>query len=205
MKTEFEVPELDESVNRKSVVREHAYVLFSVLGAFWVVELLDRILPWDLEYMFGVQAKTWGGLVGVLFWPFLHGDFAHLLGNTVPFVVLGGLVMASGVRTFVVVFWMSTIVGGLGIWLFAAQGSNHIGASGVIFGFLGFLLLRAWFGRRIRWVLVAVVAAFLYGGILFSLARPEAGISWHGHFFGFVGGAVASWLLTRKDTVPMKF
>lgn len=186
-------------------LRDHVYVLFALVGVFWVIEVLDYVLPVDLDYKFGLQARTIGGAWGILFAPFLHANFSHLMGNTVPFLVLGGLVMASGVRVFVMVFWIAAIVGGLGTWLLAPQYSVHVGASGVIFGFLGFLLMRAWFGRRMLWMLIAVVAAFLYGGLVFTLLRQQEGISWHGHFFGFLGGVLAAWLLTRKDAPPLKF
>ena len=205
LKPEPTIPIEPKSADEPFTLRDHVYLLFAFVGVFWVVEGLDYVIPLDFDLSFGLQAKKVSGLWGILFSPFLHANFGHLMGNTIPFLILGGLVMASGVRVFLAVFALSALMAGVGTWLLAPTYSVHVGASGVIFGFLGFLLMRAWFGRRILWMLIALVAALLYGGLVFTLLRHQEGISWHGHFFGFAGGIFAAWLLTRKDAPPLKF
>lgn len=186
-------------------LRDNIYLLLGFVGVFWVVEIVDRVFKgWDLD-AHGIFPRHLSGLRGIIFAPFLHGNFTHLMGNTIPFLVLGGMVMASGRKVFLEVFVLSALVAGIGTWLFAAPTGVHIGASSVIFGFLGFLLFRAWFGRRILWVLVALAAGFLYGGLVLTLLRNQAGISWQGHFFGFAGGGFGAWLATREDAPPVRW
>ena len=176
----------------------NAIALFALVAIFWGVEVVDHLIPSAGIDQRGVIPRDMGGLPGILFSPFLHGDFQHLIGNTIPFLALGGLVMLSGLDTFFKVCGVVMFVGGAGIWLFAAAGSNHIGASTLVFGFLGYLLLRAWFSRDWRWAVVALVAGFFYGGLVATLFKHIPGVSWHGHAFGFAGGALAAWLLTPR-------
>jgi membrane associated rhomboid family serine protease len=186
-------------------LRENVYLLFGFVGLFWVVEIVDRSFAGLHLDALGIFPRDLVGLRGIVFAPFLHGNFTHLMGNSIPFIVLGGMVLMSGRKVFLEVFALSALVAGIGTWIFAAPTSVHIGVSGVIFGFLGFLLFRAWFGRRILWVLVALAAGFLYGGLVFTLLRYQQGISWQGHFFGFLGGAFAAWLATREDAPPLRW
>ena len=173
-------------------LRRNSYLLFGLVGMMWLVEIADAVAPGSSLDRFGIVARSPAGLIGIVCAPFLHGDFKHLAGNSIPFIVLGGLVLLSGRAKFIEVFVISALAAGLGTWVFAAPGSLHIGASGVVFGFLGFLLLRAWFGRRIGWILIAGVAVLLYGGLILTLFRYQQGISWQGHFFGFAGGVLAA-------------
>ncbi len=180
---------------------DNAILLFSLVAVFWLVEAADYALgrfgpgPGALD-QYGIVPRDTSHLSGIAFSPFLHGGFPHLIGNTVPFLALGGLVLLSGRKTFFVVSAIVALLGGLGIWLFAPAGGVHIGASTVIFGYLGFLLLRAWFARDLRWGAIALVAGFFYGGLVLTLFRHQPGISWHGHAFGFAAGVAAAWLLT---------
>lgn len=184
---------------------DNALFLFAFVAVFWGVEVVDALITgWDLD-QYGVRPREKSGLLGIFAAPFLHGNFPHLIGNTIPFIALGGLVLLSGRDHFVLVSLIVTVVAGLGIWLFARSNSVHIGASSLIFGYLGFLLLRAWFGRDLRWGAIALLAAFLYGGLVLTLFRHQPGISWHGHAFGFLGGGLAAWLLTAdKGRAPRK-
>lgn len=180
-------------------LRAQAFFIFSIVGILWAVEVLDFLSGQNLELLGGIVPRQIGGLVGIPFAPFLHGDWGHLMGNTIPFLVLGGLViMSTSHEKFVGVSCTIILSAGFGTWLFAKSGTYHIGASSVIFGFLGFLLWRAWLGRNIGWTVIAILAGFLYGSIILSLFRSQTGISWSGHFFGLVGGIIAAFNYTPK-------
>jgi membrane associated rhomboid family serine protease len=153
----------------------------------WVVDLF-----WPGRIGHGIVPRTAYGVSGIVMAPFLHGNLQHLISNTIPFVVLGAIILLRGARAFMAVFVVSALVAGLGTWLFAAPGTEHIGASGVVFGFLGYVLVRAIYDRRLSSFLIAVVVAVLYGAMIVSSILPASGISWTGHVFGFVGGIVAA-------------
>lgn len=167
--------------------------------ALWSIQLLNWITG-DFFLQFGIQPRTLVGLRGILFAPFLHGNFRHLLANTAPFLVLGGLVMVRRMMDFV---WVSVIVmllGGLGTWLFAGSGTNHIGASGLVFGYLGYLLFRGYFERSWPAITLSVFVAIVYGSLLFGLLPTMPHISWQGHLFGFISGGLAAQWLTAKPS-----
>jgi len=159
----------------------------------WIVEILE-LLPFIQLDRFGIHPRTASGLWGILTSPFLHADFRHLIVNSLPFVVFGGTVLISGVRVFWAVTLFVMLAGGFGVWLLGPSATNHIGASGLVFGYLGFLLARGLFDRSLWAMLVAVVIVVVYGGMLFGVLPSESGISWQGHLFGFLAGAVAAWL-----------
>lgn len=175
---------------------DNAVILLGIVGIFWAVEILDVIFKhWHAD-QYGIQPRTLRGLGGIFAAPFLHGNFQHLIGNTIPFLALGGMVLLAGRTTFAVASFIITVVAGLGIWVLGTAGTVHIGASTLVFGYLAFLLWRGWLSRDWRWLGLALIAGFLYGGLVITLFKRVEGISWTGHAFGFVGGAVAAWLLT---------
>ncbi|MEM9481052.1 MAG: rhomboid family intramembrane serine protease [Verrucomicrobiota bacterium] len=176
----------------RETIRENAYLIFALVGMMWLVEIVDVFTPQSSLDRFGILTRQASGLPGIILAPFLHGGFQHLLGNSIPFIVLSALVILSGRLIYLEVFFVTAMTAGIGTWLLAPPNSLHIGASGVVFGLLGFLIFRAWFGRRIGWIVVAIVAALLYGGLIFTLFRHQEGISWHGHFFGFAGGFLSA-------------
>jgi membrane associated rhomboid family serine protease len=164
-----------------------------MLGLMWAAETLD-LLPFVHLDRFGIRPRTVPGLVGIVCAPFLHANFAHLLSNSVPFLILGGVVLLGGTAVFWRVTLFVVLVGGFAVWLLAARYSNHIGASGLIFGYLGFLLARGFFEKSAMWMLVSFIMLVLYGGLLFGVLPLHAGISWEGHLFGFLAGiAAARW------------
>ena len=148
---------------------------------------------------YGVRPHQLLGLRGIAFAPFLHSGFRHLIGNTVPFAVLGVLIALGGLRQLVSVTVVVAFVSGLGMWIFGSSNEVHIGASGVVFGYLGYLLVRGVFARNIRQILLGVVVAAVYGGLLWGVLPTTQGISWEGHLFGVVGGVVAAKLLVRPE------
>jgi membrane associated rhomboid family serine protease len=174
-----------------------AQILGWFVGLLWVLELVDSLLLHNALNGWGIRPREIGGLWGVLLAPLLHGGFAHLLANTVPLVVLGWLVMVRRLSDFFAVTAIVWLLGGLGVWLLGPPHSVHIGASGLVFGYLGYLLLRGFFERSFGAILLSIVVGLLYGGALWGVlpSRPE--ISWQGHLFGFLAGVLAAWLLAR--------
>lgn len=180
-----------------------AVVMGGALLVMWALEILDLLLFGGALDSFGIRPRSADGLDGILLSPLLHGGLGHLANNSVPFVVFGLLVFLSGLRSFVVATTLSLLVGGLGVWLFGASNSVHIGASGLVFGYLGYLLLRGYFSRSVGAVLVSVLLVVLYGGLLWGLLPFAPGVSWTGHFFGFLGGALSAYLLRRRIPTSM--
>jgi membrane associated rhomboid family serine protease len=182
----------------KRSTSERASVVGGFLAVMWCLEILDWLLPGQPLDIWGIRPRDTDSLGGIFFAPFLHLNFSHLIANSIPFAVLGWLVMFRATRDFFRVFIVALLVAGAGTWLFGAPGTVHIGASGVVFGFIGFLLTRGVFEKSVLWLLIGVLVAVLYGGTLLSLVSIARGISWSGHFFGFVGGVLAAWQMSRR-------
>ncbi len=175
-----------------------AVIMGGALLVMWALEILDLLLFGGALDSFGIRPRSADGLDGILLHPLLHGGLGHLANNSVPFIILGLLVFLSGLRSFVVTSALSLLVGGFGVWIFGAPNSLTIGASGLVFGYLGYLLLRGYFSRSVGAVLVSVLLVILYGGLLWGLLPFTPGVSWTGHFFGFLGGALSAYLLSRR-------
>jgi membrane associated rhomboid family serine protease len=177
----------------------HAALLATIVVVLWFLEIIDQFILMGSLDAFGIRPRTWSGLGQILIAPWLHVGFGHLAANTIPFVILGWLVMLRRTSDFVVVVLVSALVSGLGIWLFGGGRTIHLGASGVIFGMLGALLARAYFERSWAALGLAVIAGLLYGGMLWGVLPGAPGVSWLGHFFGFLGGVLAARLLVNGD------
>lgn len=180
-----------------------AAILFACVLLAWSVELVDRVVYGGSLDRYGIHPRSLPGLWGILAAPILHAGWLHLIANTGPFVVLGWLVMLRRISDFLVVTALAILIGGLGVWLFGASNSIHVGASGLIFGFLGYLLARGYFERSLWAVVLGVAALILYGGVLWGVLPGQPGISWEGHLFGFIGGVAAARLLaSSRPRVP---
>jgi membrane associated rhomboid family serine protease len=172
-------------------------VLMALVALAWVLELFDTVTGMFgvSTNTFGIRPRTFGGLPGIFLAPLLHGNLPHLMANTVPFLVLGFLVMLRGLGTFVGVTLLVMVLGGFAVWLLAPGNSVHIGASGIIFGYIGYLLARGYFERNLGSIAVAVIVAVLYGGALWGVLPGRPGISWQGHLFGFLAGVASAGLM----------
>ena len=184
-------------------IRARAVVLAVFTGLMWVVRGIDMLIPAGRSVAgMGVIPRTWEGLWNIPIAPFIHEDLDHILSNSIPLVILGALILMRGVIEFVFVLFVTTFVSGFGTWLFGEGNTQHIGASGVVFGFFGYLVFRIAFDRKITTGLIALAVAIGYGSAMMYSLIPEDHISWSGHFFGFIGGFVAArWRYPHRPLV----
>ncbi len=174
--------------------------LVGALALMWAIEIADTVILGEWLQSGGIHPRRLDGLDGIVWAPFLHSNFGHLLGNSLPFVVLGALVAFRGARVWLTVTVIVVVFGGAATWLLARSG-NHIGASGLVFGYLGYLLGAAWFERSVQAIVLAAVAGFLYWGLVFGLL-PTGQVSWEGHLFGAVAGFAAAKLIRTERVTP---
>ncbi|WP_378737790.1 rhomboid family intramembrane serine protease [Nocardia brasiliensis] len=144
----------------------------------------------------GIHPRSADGLSGILFAPVLHHGWPHLVGNTLPVLVLGFLALAAGIGRGLAATAIIWIVAGVGTWLTGGSGSVHLGASVLVFGWLTFLISRGWFARNIGQIVLGLVVVALYGSLLWGVLPGQAGISWQGHLFGAMGGLLAGWVFS---------
>jgi membrane associated rhomboid family serine protease len=178
------------------VVRGFALVA-GMAAVMWVVEVADQIADGRLD-AYGIEPRDVDGLDGVIFAPFLHAGFDHLIGNTIPFVLLGFAIALGGVARVAIVTVIVALVGGLGTWLVAPANTVHIGASGIVFGYAAYLVARGVYSRSAMQIGLGVVVLAVWGTTLLRGLVPEDGISWQGHLFGAIGGVLAARLLHRR-------
>lgn len=190
--------EQQDSTHISDELKSHIIILGAFLVAMWLSEMFDWIIGGRLDYL-GIMPRQLVGLRGIILAPFLHVGAAHLIANTIPFLVLGWFVMLRSVRTFFTVTLIVILVSGLGTWLVGPANSIHVGASGLIFGYFGYLVLRGYFERSWQAILWSVLVLFLYGSMLLGIFPQQFGVSWQSHLFGFVGGGLAAyWLSPRR-------
>jgi len=175
-----------------------AALMVAWLALLWLLVGIDAILDHRLLSSFGIRPRTLGSLPDILTAPFLHAGVEHVAANSTGLLGLGLLAALTGVRRFLAVTLMIAVVSGLGAWLLGPTGTVGVGASGIVFGFLGYLLLRGFVDRRPVDVLLAVGVALGWGYLLFSIAAGGPEVSWQAHLFGFLGGLLAAWLLRRR-------
>lgn len=184
-------------LKQKTVLKEFKILLIAIT-IFWAVEIVDLLVFNGGLDQYGIQPYSIIGLRGIVFAPFLHGGFPHLMANTIPFLTLGWLTMIQATKDFFVASIMSALIGGAGVWLFGSPQSVHIGASILIYGYLGFLLLRGYFQKNFPSIALSIFVAIAYGGFIWGVFPSQMGVSWQGHLFGFIGGAIAAKMVTPE-------
>lgn len=162
-----------------------------LVALLWVVEAVDQASHNSLD-AYGIHARTERGLWEIFLAPFLHGSWAHLVSNTVPFFVLGVIVLLDGWRSWSTTTLWVVVVSGLTAWVLSPAGSVTLGASGVVFGWLTFLIARGFYTRAPGQIALGVVVFLFYGGVLLGVLPTDSGISWQAHLGGAVGGVVAA-------------
>lgn len=179
-------------------VKQSAIGMGSVVAVLWVLELFDWAA---MNYLdgFGIVPRDPAGLPAIFSAPFLHFGWSHLMSNTVPLFVLGTLVLVSGLRQFLWVSLITIVTSGALVWLISPPHSITLGASGVVFGYLTYLLARGFFTRSWAQLTIAVIVGLVYGGILWGVFPTTYGVSWQGHLGGAIGGVLAAlWLHRRR-------
>lgn len=175
-------------------------LLFGIVAILWGLEIVDTVFRGALD-QFGVQPRRISRIPGILTSPFIHLGFGHLISNTVPFLILGGIVLVGGRKTFLLASFLIIVLSGSALWLLGPANTNHIGASSLIFGYLGFLLARGIFEKSGFWIVVSLLVLVFYGGMMWGVLPGQRGISWQGHLFGFLSGIATAWVLFAKDKI----
>jgi len=189
---------LVDSRNVHTIKRDFAGVA-AFIAIIWIVYALDRFLPLE---NFGLVPRTVRGLTGIVAMPFLHGDFAHLLGNTIPLAITTLLLAGSRANSGIIVV-MIALLCGMGVWLFGRT-ALHIGASGVVFGLIAFHVFAGVFEKRLTSVVLAAVIGFLYASTLLQGIVPfQRGVSWEGHLIGAVAGAFVALVVSKTLKDPL--
>lgn len=176
-----------------------------VLGGFvallFAIELFNALMLRSLNRTFGLRPRSADGLLDIFTFPLLHANLNHLLSNSLPLIIFGFLVFLSGLRVFLTALAFSWLGSGLTVWLIG-NGGITVGASGLVFGLFSFLLVRGFFNRSWRQILLAVVLFMGYGSILLGVLPLVSGfVSWQAHLGGAAGGVVAALLLRPRKGV----
>ncbi len=177
-----------------------------LVALLWIIHILRLVLSFlgllpgrTAIQLFGVHPGSGVTDLWTIFTsPLIHGDWQHLFGNSVSLLILGSLVGLKGRWQLLQVSIISTVVSGLGIWLIAPRNTVHVGASGIVFGYLGALLFMGWFERRPLSVLLSIASLVFFGEMIMGLFPGAPGVSWQGHLFGFIGGVWAARLATGR-------
>jgi membrane associated rhomboid family serine protease len=174
-----------------------AAVAFVVL--LWGIELVDVAASHRLDG-WGIRPRSGEGLLGILAAPLLHGGWGHLVANSVPALVLGFLTLATGLARGLAATALIWVVGGFAVWLVAGDHSVHIGASGLIFGWITYLAVQGFVDHQLVEIAIGLVVLVVYGGVLWGVLPGQPGISWQGHLFGAIAGVVAAIVLSERRT-----
>jgi membrane associated rhomboid family serine protease len=175
-----------------------ALVMLLLLAGLWMLEFLDQLSGHQLDQL-GIHAREVDGMPEIFTAPFLHSGWDHLLSNSLPFYILGFLVLLSGLARWLASSLIIIVISGAAAWSLTPAHTIILGASGLIFGWLTYLLARGIWSRRPAQVVVAAVVLLVYGGLIWGIFPSGAGISWQAHLGGAIGGVVAAWLLHRRS------
>jgi len=181
-------------------ISQNIQIALVIVALLWLVYMVNLVLPLDLR-LYGLRPRRIDSLWGIAFMPFLHSGFDHLIANTGALLVLLSVSLSFSRKLTFVALLMIMLVGGAFVWLLGKDNTVHIGASGIIFGLIGFLMFLGIFRGEWKALVLSMAVCFFYGGALFSLLYHTPGISWTGHFFGFLTGVLAAWWMrAEKET-----
>ena len=189
------------SVSAEVVVaeaRKAFWVMVAVLAILWIIQIFNALDNYGFDQSWGIVTRDVSSLPDIFTAPFLHVSWAHIEGNSGPLFIFGFLAAYRGVKKFVGVSILIIVVSGLGAWLTSPSGFSTVGASGVIFGYLGYILVRGVFDRHGIDIVIGLVMALCFAYQFTDLLPQNTGISWQAHAFGFGAGIVGGWLFRER-------
>jgi membrane associated rhomboid family serine protease len=182
--------------------RKAFWVMVGFLGLIWVIQIANWASSYALSFDYGIRAWDPDRLPAIVSAPFLHFSWAHIEGNSGPLFIFGFLAAYRGVKRFLWVTALIAVVSGLGAWLTSSPQAVGAGASGLVFGYFGYILVKGAFDRHLIDIVVGLVMALCFA-YQFAGLLPAEGIGWQAHLFGFAGGILGGWLF-REKTAPVK-
>jgi membrane associated rhomboid family serine protease len=182
--------QLQDALN---LIEANFYTSFLMIAGLWAIHFVNLATGMRLSYL-GIYPRHLIGLIGIIFSPFLHGSITHLFFNSIPLFVLICFVLVGGIHKFIYITAMITLISGFGVWLMGRR-AIHIGASSLVMGYWGYLLVDAIRNPNTMSVMLGVVCVYYFGGLFFSLFPEEESVSFEGHIFGFLAGIATSYII----------
>lgn len=170
----------------------------------WAVHLVNVLVFGGNLVFFGIHPLDMSALWHIITAPLLHANFEHLISNTVPGAIFSFLIGMSRARVWWEVTVFVVLLGGVGVWLLGGPGTNHIGASGLVYGWLAYLLVRGMFNRDFLQILLGIFLGVAYSGLIWGVLPGVPGVSWQAHLFGAVGGVAAGMFMTSDDPPALR-
>ena len=182
--------------------RKALFVMVGFIAVIWLIQIVNWASHYHLTFSYGIRPRDPGSLPDILLAPFLHFSWAHIEGNSGPLFIFGFLAAYRGVTKFLAVTLVVILTSGLGAWLFESPGTVGAGASGVVFGYFGYIMVRGFFDRHPIDMLIGAVMALCFA-YQFTVLLPQAGIGWQAHIGGLVGGIASGWVFRdRRPGAP---
>ncbi|MEU0791498.1 rhomboid family intramembrane serine protease [Amycolatopsis sp. NPDC005961] len=198
MSTTSEGPARSEAEMMIAEAKKALWVMVGLLAVMWVIQLVNAPTDYDLSREFGIVTRDPASLPEIFTAPFLHYGWDHIEANSGPLFVFGFLAAYRGVKKWLGVSVLIIVASGLGIWFISPTSAVTVGASGLVFGYFGYIIVRGLFDRHPIDIVIGLVMALCFAYQFVSLLPTEEGVSWQGHMFGFVGGIVGGWLFRDK-------
>ena len=183
------------------VLLERLSALAVFVVALWVIQVVNWAVGYRLNFTFGLIPRQLAGLDGIVGMPILHSSFPHLISNTPPLLVMGSLLAATATRALLAVNGVIVVLGGALVWLIGSS-AIHIGASGLVFGWLGFLVARGLVDRSPVTLAASLLVGLFYGSIIWGVLPGQPGVSWEAHLFGALAGVTAAFLIRTHVHAP---
>ncbi|RSM46090.1 rhomboid family intramembrane serine protease [Amycolatopsis balhimycina DSM 5908] len=198
MSTTSEGPARSEAESMIAEAKKALWVMVGLLAVLWLLQIVNAVEGYDLSTEFGIEPRDPASLPEIFSAPLMHSGWAHIEGNSGPLFVFGFLAAYRGVKKWLSVSVLIIVASGLGVWFTAPSHSITIGASGLVFGYFGYIIVRGLFDRHPIDIVIGLVMALCFAYQFTALLPTDERISWQGHLFGFVGGIIGGWLFRDR-------